>query len=126
MASGDRGAHAGWVHSGPSTHKPRTTLCCGGRPQVVSLTRAERHVAVVELVRCVGCGRSTWRLGGVEVEKAEALAALAAAFVPPGQADTRRPVRRSAEPATRRRATPAAPAVDLADLLSGWQVLGAG
>jgi hypothetical protein len=128
MARSPAGAHAGEVHHGPSTHQSRSTSCCGGREQVVSLTQGDGPVALVELVRCVGCGRNVWRLDGTEVDKARALSALSAAFTSPAPARAPRPVRvHTARPAPKvlAAAVPATvPARELADLLAGWRVLG--
>ena len=89
------------------------------RPQVVELTRRETVGASVELVRCTGCGLGSWRLGGADVPKERALAALSAAFTSTAPRAPRpaRMVRPQADPAER--------GPELADLLAGWRVLGA-
>lgn len=104
------------VHNGPIAASRHSLSCCGTPLQVVALTRDDAAKNVVELVRCSACGLSGWRLDGIDVDQAEALGALTAAYAP-------------STPHRRARRTPAAPAPDrpaeLSELLAGWQVLGA-
>jgi hypothetical protein len=132
------------VHNGPSsqttTGTTARTACCGASPCGVALTGPDAATSV-EHVRCVSCGASGWMVDGITVARETALAVLADAF---GRGATsagavrrrtahRAPVRRLAaasHPAAPRPASgplsPAAPApADLAELLAGWQVLGA-
>ena len=113
--------HAAEVHNGPSTQTPLSAPCCGGRVQVVALTRDETPGALVELVRCTQCGENGWRLDGVEVDKTRALAALSAAFTSTTPRAPR-PVR--ARPAAAPPAPELPPPADAAALLAGWQVFG--
>jgi hypothetical protein len=128
------------VHNGPTRHDAR---CCGTALQVVALTRDDGDRALVELVRCSACGLSTWRLDGAEVAKDVALGALSRVFAPavprpaarrpgagarPAAASARRtPTALSSAPSASTGRTGAAVAApgELADLLAGWQVLGA-
>jgi hypothetical protein len=109
------------VHIGPSTQTAPSASCCGGRVQIVALTRDETPGAIVELVRCSDCGQNTWRLDGVDVAKHHALAAISAAFTSTAPRAPR-PVRVRPPVAT------AAPRVveqgQTAALLSGWRVFG--
>jgi hypothetical protein len=141
MAYDGGGPHSVEVHNGPTRHDAR---CCGTALHVVALTRDDGDRALVELVRCSACGLSTWRLDGAEVAKGVALGALSRVFAPTGPrpaAPARRPgagprpaattTRRTAglSPAanasTRRTGAAVAAPRELADLLAGWQVLGA-
>jgi hypothetical protein len=135
-------AHSVQVHNGPTRHDAR---CCGTALHVVALTRDDGDRALVELVRCSACGLNTWRLDGTEVAKADALGALSRVFAPAGPrpaARVRRPGagHRPAAAAPRRTAAAFSPDAtaptgltgaavaaprELADLLAGWQVLGA-
>jgi len=117
MASVDLARHSEQVHNGPIAPGRHSPSCCGTTLQVVALTRDDGSKSLVELLRCSACGQSGWRLDGVEVDKAEALGALNAAFAPATPA-ARRPRKAAAEPAAER-------PTDLSDLLAGWQVLGA-
>jgi hypothetical protein len=129
------------VHNGPTRHDAR---CCGTALQVVALTRDDGDRALVELVRCSACGLSTWRLDGAEVTKDVALGALSRVFAPavprpgasvrrpgagtrPAAAARRTPTALSSAPSasTGRMGTAVAAPRELADLLAGWQVLGA-
>ncbi len=113
---GDRGH--GLVHNGPSPQTSHSARCCGTGVHVLALTRGDTAPSRVELVRCGACGRSSWRLDGLDVGKAAALGALSAAFARAQPARTVPPVRERRQPAT------VSPAPQLSDLLAGWQVLG--
>jgi hypothetical protein len=101
------------------TQSPQTARCCGTAVQVVALSGGDEHSAV-QLVRCAGCGLSTWVLDGVEVDKSDALGALSKAFAPAAPHPRHVPVRhRAAAPAA-----PPPPQDELSGLLAGWQVHG--
>ena len=111
------------VHNGPSTQTPRTATCCGGRVQVVGLTRDETPGSLVELVRCSECGANVWQLDGVDVTKDRALAALSAAFTSTAPRAPR-PVRMRPQPAVAAPTEVVEARENAAVLLSGWQVFG--
>jgi hypothetical protein len=100
-----------------------TVRCCGTPLSVVALTRADDGRALVELVRCSGCGQSRWRLQGRQVDKSVALGALSAVYAPGA---TARAPRRPRPPRVAAAPAAAAPPPALAQLLAGWQVHGTG
>jgi hypothetical protein len=110
--------HSQVVHNGPTRQDAR---CCGVPPHVVTLTQGDVDRSLVQLVRCTACGLSTWRLDSVEVARTEALAALSRVYAAAGPRPAPTRVR-----VTAGRAQPAVVAPpELAELLAGWQVLGA-
>lgn len=140
MAYGGELPQSGQVHNGPSRHDAR---CCGTPLQVVALTREDGDRSRVELIRCSACGLSSWRLDGADVAKADALGALSRVFASADPRPAPARVHRPAGTAVRRPGSTGAPkstaggttagltrpAVaaprELAELLAGWQVLGA-
>lgn len=131
MAPGGTKPDPGEVHIGPSSQSRPTaavpasrTSCCSGTAHVVALTRDDAG-GRVELIRCAGCGGNTWRLGGAQVPRERALAELSAVFTEAGSRRVRPSgTRRQPVPATAAEAV-VLPRSELADLLAGWQVLGA-
>lgn len=118
------GGHPGSVDTQQLVQSPLSTRCCGSDPTVVALTRDDAPRSRVELVRCGGCGQSSWRLDGRQVPKEQALGELSAAYAPATPARKATTVRSRSKPAQVAPAQAPAPPAELSDLLAGWQVLG--